>query len=550
LLLTDNIKSLENNEKFLKIYNVIRSLIAFICMSVVFYQSINYVNAACYYDQQVSFRPICIAFGIFLLTMLDIKTWINIFVIPYIPVCYFFMHYAYKYQWIPDVCDYQYANIIRMGKIVALVWGVVLIAILIDIISNKGYRRLAGYSKLLLCFWICLNVLMLVFMRDYQYVPYMVIAFNAFAYAYSDKKNQRWFVDVFEISGLASFAYVMYMSLVHRPFDKQRYMSYFTNENTAGFYFAVITVIIFMRLFKWWTKDITDKPEKKLKKRLMIFFYLILFGISFSMALLNYARTTLVGLFFSFFVLFVIHFITGSKKDVLKRTGLAVLFVVLLFYPTFLAIRYIPAYINKPVFLAYEYDPEERIVEGDPVDSDKYTSITRYLRIVFGKWGLMINFDDAIYAEGEEHSDSVVEIDEDRDITNGRVEIWTNYIKRLNLTGNCPGHIYLEDGSLIYHAHNTYLHMAYQYGVIAGVIFGLLNAAAYICGAWQLFRKKTNDRCMVFAVCMLGMGMMAQFTETMVHPAYIITFSIYISILMIMTMTGKVAKSDADKSKA
>ena len=57
---------------------------------------------------------------------------------------------------------------------------------------------------------------------------------------------------------------------------------------------------------------------------------------------------------------------------------------------------------------------------------------------------------------------------------------------------------------------------------------------------------------MVFAVTMLGTVMMAQLTETMVHPAYLITMSIYFSIMIIMTADCKKKtenESEAEKSK-
>ena len=534
------IGNIENNEKALKIFNVIRTVLIFAGLLFVFIKSIDYVNSGTYYDQAVNFRPICIVMGMVILLMINPKSWLNIITPIWAVISFIFMRYAYIYHWVKDNCDYKYPEIIRMGKIVAFIWGLAVIAIFIEAIRNKDSERLKkkNHPMLLWGLWLAFLLLAVIFMRDYFYVVYIVILFNILGFLFLDPKAREYFINKFELAGTASFLYVMYMSLVHRPFDKQRYMSYFTNENTAGFYFGIIAVLIYMRLYRWWKKD---KESNKFRTPILII-YNILFGIEMGFALLNYARTTLVGLIFSFAVMFVIHLVTENKKEVAKRAGIALLMVILLFYPTFLMIRYIPAYINKPVFIAWEYDPEERVIEGDPVDSDKYTSITRYLRIVFGKWGLMINFEDAIYDEDETPSDGMVEIDKDRDVTNGRVEIWTAFISRLNLTGHFPNHIYLTEGdpeTLIYHGHNTYLNIMYQYGVPAGIIYGLLNGFTYLYGAYLLVKKKEDGNSLVFGVLMLGMVMMAQLTETMVHPAYTITMAIYLSIVTIMSVENK-----------
>ncbi len=549
--LTDKIAA---DEKTAGIIKFIRAFIVFAGLLFISIKSVDYVNSGTNYDQAMAFRPICISMAIVFIALMDPKTWINIITPVWAIIGFLLSRVAYINHWIYDINDYKYPEIIRMGKIVIILWGIVIISVLTDWIRKKqAGKRNRKIAWIVAIPWILFNILSVVFMREYYYVLYICIVFNLAGYIFLYKEKREFFVDKFELAGVASFLYIAYMSLVHRPFDKQRYLSYFTNENTAGFYFAVISVVIYMRLYRWYKKDVTEEKDKK-TRTCAIIGYLILFGIEMGFTLLNYARTTIIGLLFSFAVMFVIHMITEDKKETAGRAGAALLFVILLFYPTFLMIRYIPAYICKPVFLAWEYDPEERIIPGDPVDSDKYTSITRYLRIVFGKWGLMINFEDAIYDEDEVVSDQKVEIDKDRDVTNGRMEIWSAYISKLNMTGHFPNYIYLDpndESTFIFHGHNTYLNVMYQYGVPTGIIYGLLNGFAYLYGAYMLLKKRSKDHGMVFAVMMLGTVMMAQLTETMVHPAYLITMSIYFSIMIIMTADCKKKtenESEAEKS--
>lgn len=51
--------------------------------------------------------------------------------------------------------------------------------------------------------------------------------------------------------------------------------------------------------------------------------------------------------------------------------------------------------------------------------------------------------------------------------------IYAYYLQHLNFVGHTSseGVFYLEDGTEIGHAHNMFLQMAYDYGIIVGIIF-------------------------------------------------------------------------------
>lgn len=535
-------------EGFRKI-DTYRWIVCFIGLAAVAYHSVGYVNSGVYYDQAINFRPICIGFALTILSLMPIKCWLNFFSLAYIPICYIFMHFAYGGQWIHDDCEYQYIDVLRYGKLVALLWGEVIIAIIIDMIKNKGYKRILSINPITGSIWLIFCIVLGITCGEYYNAWFIILAFTSLAYVLTDKKNRDVFITAVEFAGLLSFVYVLYKSLRHRPYDTERYQSYFANSNTAGMYFACIIAFVYSRLLYWW------KSEKGKKRTILLFVWFLIFGVVAEFVVFNYTRTTIMGMGFSFIVVFIMNIIKKENlKSLFTRVGLMLLTVLLMFYPMFLAIRYIPAYCNAPTYICWEYDPVSRVVVDDPIDSPKYTSIQSFLTLALGKWGVYVDF--------EEKEEKAVEIDTERDVTNGRTEIWSEYLSRISLKGHFPGNIETDDGEYIYHAHNTYLQVCYQYGIICGIIYILLNGMSFLLVFLTfLFNKTTGDdkedkgreRRLTFSMFIMGVAMLAQMTECMIHPAYIICFMLYTAISFIMCECSSIPlpmKRKAEKSEA
>ncbi len=66
----------------------------------------------------------------------------------------------------------------------------------------------------------------------------------------------------------------------------------------------------------------------------------------------------------------------------------------------------------------------------------------------------------------------------------GRIEIWKWYIRQFNLLGHdCTNHTVQisEDSNVLHNAHNTYIEIAYRYGVPAGIGYALFMIALIVC---------------------------------------------------------------------
>ncbi len=100
-------------------------------------------------------------------------------------------------------------------------------------------------------------------------------------------------------------------------------------------------------------------------------------------------------------------------------------------------------------------------------------------------------------AEGQETTDDSGQEDGDfaesegEDYTNGRIAIFKSYLEQMTFEGHDEMGAVLSDGEVAVHAHNTYLQVMYDNGIIAGVLFFIMMATSFISGV--IFYNKKKD---------------------------------------------------------
>ncbi len=77
-------------------------------------------------------------------------------------------------------------------------------------------------------------------------------------------------------------------------------------------------------------------------------------------------------------------------------------------------------------------------------------------------------------------------------ISNGRITIFTSYLQQLNMWGHEEMGATLPDGEVAVHAHNTFLQVAYDHGIVVGILFGLTILAALVSSI--LYYKKNREK--------------------------------------------------------
>lgn len=92
----------------------------------------------------------------------------------------------------------------------------------------------------------------------------------------------------------------------------------------------------------------------------------------------------------------------------------------------------------------------------------------------------------ADYVPGEAPEGAV----EDNDYTNGRLDIFRSYMEQLNMTGHEEMGALLDSGEIATHAHNIYLQVAYDHGILVGIVFVLVGIATFVSACLYYQRKK------------------------------------------------------------
>ncbi len=514
-------------------------LISMMLFVVISYMSVKYCNAGHSYEQDLPFRVACISIALIVLINLPLKDTLTVWSVIWIPICYFITHVGYEKHWIPDNCDYQFVELIRLGKLVALTWGLMIIAVIKNIVREDLVRKFLAWineagrlKKTVALLWILYAAVLTVINPGYEYVIVFTIGFPAALVACREKEKAKALLNAYLDGMLLCFLILSVKSMLHRPYDTERYLFYFSNENMAGMYLSVIMITMVYRLGKAWAM-----AKSRLRTLFLIAGHLLIVWTGV-LVMFNYTRTYLLGMGFSLFVYFCVRlFVHREKKAFLLRFFLPVILIIVCFYPGYLTLRYLPAFSNDPVYFTGEWGNDTRVQPDDPIDSPHYTSIKRYLRLAFGKLGISLDLDDG---EQREEQSSFVEIEEDRDVSNGRMFVWKNFLQRMNIRGHYPGHIVLDGDWVIYHAHNTYFQNMFQFGIPVGLFFGLLILLTYIFAVISFAKKRSGS----FAMLAMGNMMVAMLTEWSGHPAY--PFGMFLLLTLLCLVFTKTADEKAD----
>ena len=119
-----------------------------------------------------------------------------------------------------------------------------------------------------------------------------------------------------------------------------------------------------------------------------------------------------------------------------------------------------------------EQENKEKIDHNLSVAIDLF-SIAGYILKFSKEYGFSVIMDDTVLVASE--TDLMEEV---HDISNGRIEIFMEYIKHWNLTGHEQMQFECPNGTTPAHAHNTFLQVIHDHGLIVGVlfvIFGILS---------------------------------------------------------------------------
>ena len=383
--------------------------------------------------------------------------------------------WQYPGQWNTAV-----ANVAVIGYLVSyIVW------------NRKEIRERCKCNKRCLFLIAGMLMLMQISVHEVLWPVWFLILFGCFYLIGLPKEKEEIFTKGMLIGIIVWFFVQQIIAFGFRPYDYARYRGLYSGETQNGiFYMMAFCAFTGLWLF-------LKKKEAKLFPRILCF---MLSAGCVGFQMLTGGRASFLGIVAAAVLAYMAYDIIVCKSFrhwILQGMALGACAIVL-FPAVYGCVRYLPVILHHPVWFEGEYNADTSVHSYDPWDSDKYISFKTVMQQNIGRMlqilGIELFSEDGqvslrtpitltayAAAPGEPGSSpdnpfSFEETDFNSSISIRRT-IYYYYAAHLNLLGHSktvPG-FYMADGVYQDHAHNMFLQIAYDYGIIAGVLFLVCN---------------------------------------------------------------------------
>lgn len=394
------------------------------------------------------------------------------------------------------------------------------------------------YAVLLIVFF----ALLVVFRNTRGWTIYLAGMFGLFYLFYLSWENRGRLLANFGNGVMLNFALACAFAFVRRPYRAWIYNRYnfvfHTVTITATYLTLVVCVMTVRLLMKLKTgKGLTD-----------MWGTLLLYGFSVSFLFFTLSRTGYLAVIVMTAVVvpFVTFFcyrqgIAAFLKNVICM-GLSALLCLPVVYT---GIRILPAIYSDPYIYEVEESPSA-VYKDEPRDSENYMSVYYFKQVMEDK--LFADASAAVEKEDAEElllcmthllrgNDAVYvrprtvlvasegDAGAGEDFSNGRFEIYRCYIQEWNLTGHEEMGVPLPDGSISVHAHNTYLQVIHDHGLITGAMYLLLGVVS-VCLMFLFAMKRIREDVWAALPLAVFIGFaIASLVEWLFHPCNPMGFS-------------------------
>lgn len=468
----------------------------------------------------------------------------------------------------------------QLHAYVIVIGGFVIINMIMTIIALLRKKITGNKPNVLYAVAFIVMVVTLFVFRNAREWPTFVLIICALLYFRMAFWNQyEQLMKNFCNSIILNFIMMVCFCLWHRPFYRYMYYRYDMTYHTVTLTAEHLTLVLCAILVKLLIKYVKTRSIKAILP------YLFLAGMACNYMLFTLSRTGYLATILMTFTLVVIVSIQYSEKGkrmllFVKQTGLIIAAFIYMFPVTFTLTRTIPALVNDPVI--YEIEPcVVTIYKGTPSDSELYIDIQRFFAVlgskVFGvgedvtskntlpieeKEGneilLAYHGDDITamtesewyFAQAESLEQDYEEAEEERensDISNGRMEIFREYIKHWNATGHEEMGVEFPDGSISVHAHDTFLQVIHDHGVPAGVYFALFMLFTFVVSVKNSSRNKLHNPYQLLIPTVVTGFLAVGLTEWVFHPCN--PFGISIFIVMVPLFYSSMKKEQINEKE-
>ena len=403
-----------------------------------------------------------------------------------------------------------------------MVIGGLVILLLITNIIRLLLRKEKLQKKLsipYIAFWALLLGMMIAFRNTRDWVIVMAVLFGIFYL-------RMWFWDqsdrvlmIFGNGLILNFIFMVAYCLVHRPYNRYFFYRYglgFHTVTVTGVYLSLIlsaAVVKFLKKYHQSKRLVDTWPE------------LLILTVANVYLVMTLSRTGYLASIVTEVFIIVLY---CCKKGIQKWKNIGkcfgtILIMIGLFFPiVFTTTRILPAISNDPIYTDVEMLGYQ-VTKGTPTDSEFYIDI-RYFLEKAGIKMLGIGQEDSAYApmSGNEiktackslaqevqkkldpndvfivndeillasSTDDVGNMDTLDSMSNGRIDIFKDYIANWNLTGHEEMGFPASFGGEHAHAHNVFLQVIHDHGLITGIIFILFGVISFIIALIRFIKKE------------------------------------------------------------
>ncbi len=386
-------------------------------------------------------------------------------------------------------------------------------------------------------------------------IPFLCLYF--FAY---EKGGQNRVVRNYAYGTMVSFWMMFLTALLFRPyysFEFVRYPGWFASCASAGLFWTVVLAAAFAAVLSKYKKEGCVLRDA--------FWEILTFAFAAVHVLFAMARTTFlaIAVFGAFaFILAEVVCYRDSLRGMIRRIALFILPVIVLLPTVYTLIRCVPAIVARPFWVSKPEWFSDRIMPGEAPDSSKYMNVPQLAESFLEKIvGIDINLSMMAGAESGpgnvtvdengnevmnenvvatyEHDGQTYAVkdytfsnDSDEETSNGRFTIFKIYFDRLNLTGHDTMVPQDRDQSiLIYHAHNSFMQIFYDHGVIVGILFVLMTIGGLIRAVLYYRHRHETENFAIYPVIVVISFMISGMTEWIFHPSIPSGFAFLIALL-------------------
>lgn len=409
----------------------------------------------------------------------------------------------------------------ELDAYIMVIGGLVILLLITNIIrfllrKEKLQKKL---SIPYIAFWALLLGMMIAFRNTRDWVIVMAVLFGIFYLRMWFWNQSDRILMIFGNGLILNFIFMVAYCLVHRPYNRYFFYRYglgFHTVTVTGVYLSLIlsaAVVKFLKKYHQSKRLVDTWPE------------LLILTVANVYLVMTLSRTGYLASIVTEVFIIVLY---CCKKGIQKWKNIGkcfgtILIMIGLFFPiVFTATRILPAVSNDPIYTDVEMLGYQ-VTKGTPTDSEFYIDI-RYFLEKAGIKMLGIGQEDSAYApmSGNEiktackslaqevqkkldpndvfivndeillasSTDDVGNMDTLDSMSNGRIDIFKDYIANWNLTGHEEMGFPASFGGEHAHAHNVFLQVIHDHGLITGIIFILFGVISFIIALIRFIKKE------------------------------------------------------------